>query len=175
MNKYFNNNGFSIIEIIAALAVIAIGFIGVMSLAVQNSRVEYTNKNTLIAAHLAQEGLELARNKRDDNFLNPGTEWFDGFAIADDYATSTIYFDETGSIAIDLDSLQDINNDEAKLYLNGEGFYVHGAGTDTIFRRIIVTKNDYAASSTAVSCLVEYGDRGQKNQYQADTVLWNWR
>jgi prepilin-type N-terminal cleavage/methylation domain-containing protein len=177
MKKNFNNKGFSIIEIIAALAVIAIGFIGVLSLSVQNTRVQYTNKNTLIAAHLAQEGLELVRNLRDDNFLDPSKAWYVGFAFKGTYSTSTIYFDGT---KIATTSVADINDANAVLKLDPSGYYVHGGtGTSTIFRRIIVAKNnnttDATASSTNVSCLVQWNDRGKKESYQADTVLWKWR
>jgi len=176
MKKNINNSGFSIIEIIAVLAIIAIGFIGVMSLAVLNNRVEYTNKNTLIAAHLAQEGLELVRNLRDDNFLNPGVNWYSGFALKDAYSTSTIYY-AYSNLKIATTSVTGINDPLAILKIDASGFYVHsGTGTSTIFSRIVVTKNnDSTASSTNVMCLVGWNDHGKKNSYQADTVLWNWR
>jgi prepilin-type N-terminal cleavage/methylation domain-containing protein len=182
MKTNFNNKGFSIIEIIATLAVIAIGFIGVLSLSVQNTRVQYTNKNTLIAAHLAQEGLELVRNLRDDNFLNPNSDWFVGFAIKGAYSTSTIYYDYSNSTPkIATASVANINDALAVLKIDANGFYSHNASaaTTTVFSRIIVTKNnnttDATASSTIVSCLVQWNDRGKKESYQADTVLWKWR
>src|SRR3989338_10729475 len=73
--KISNNSGISILEVVVAILIITIGLVGFLSLVIQNIRVQYIDKNVLIASGLAQEGLELVRNVRDLNWLTPGNSW----------------------------------------------------------------------------------------------------
>ena len=66
--KFSTAPAFSLIELLVSMAIIGIGLLGISSLAAQNIRVQYFNRNSLISAQLAQEGLELARNLRDNDW-----------------------------------------------------------------------------------------------------------
>jgi len=72
-----NKKAFSLLEIIIAMFIISMGVIGVMSLIVSNINLGLFSKNKLIAMNLAQEGIELVRNIRDENWLD-GDNWQDG-------------------------------------------------------------------------------------------------
>jgi type II secretory pathway pseudopilin PulG len=158
--------GFSILEIVVAIFIITMGMVGVLSLITQNIQVQYINKNNLIASQLAQEGLELIRNKRDKNWLE-GNDWISGITPGDYIA------DYTGYIGI-VSGME-----EAKLQerndLGEEGYYWYNAeDSNTIFSRLITTSQT-SSELLNVSCLIQWEDRGQTYQYVADTILYNWR
>jgi hypothetical protein len=128
---------------------------------IKNIQLENMNKNGLIASQLAQEGLELVRNKRDSNWLT-GADWFN---------------DLIGDGTYGLDAFSNIINyssiDEAVLRINSEGVYNHSDGDDTKFKRLITASNN--SDNISVSCLVQWSERGKDYQYQADTILYNWK
>jgi prepilin-type N-terminal cleavage/methylation domain-containing protein len=63
------NRGFTLVETIVAIYVLLIGIVGAMSLAQQNISAIGISRDRLIATNLAQEGIELIRNKRDTNYI----------------------------------------------------------------------------------------------------------
>jgi len=82
MKKIFNKKtekkitkikqGFSLIEVLFSLLVLSIGIGAVMSLMTINITTSNTAKNQIIASELAQEGLELIKNLKD-NAATPTT------------------------------------------------------------------------------------------------------
>src|SRR3990172_140667 len=62
--------GFTIIEVIIAISLVNIGLLAISSLVIQNIQTQDINREYIIASMLAQEGLELARNIRDNNWRN---------------------------------------------------------------------------------------------------------
>jgi prepilin-type N-terminal cleavage/methylation domain-containing protein len=71
MKKKYKKNGFSLVEILVVIMFIGVGLVGVLSFFSSSLRSNADAKNELIAAGLAQEGVELARNIRDYNILSP--------------------------------------------------------------------------------------------------------
>jgi hypothetical protein len=156
---------------IAVIFVISMGLIGVLSLVVQNIHVQYINKNVLIASQLAQEGLELARNVRDNNFL--AGNWFgDGLTAEGGSNTAAVYFD---GAAVAVNPVADINDEGAKLIMNGEGFYAHGEGDYSGFKRVVIVASDAAENLITAACVVGWDDRGNPQEYEADTVFYDGR
>lgn len=159
---FSDNSGFSLIEIATALFIISIGLLGVLSLITQNIQAENINKNKLTASQLAQEGLELVRNQRGDNWLT-NDNWDEGITSDDYIADHTGVLEPVSSIS------------EASLQMDDNGYYVHNnSHDDTIFRRMI-TIESASNASTSVSCRVEWSEKGRTLKYVADTVLYNWR
>jgi len=117
-NKKTAKRGFSLIEVLLALLVLSIGLVAVSILMSGNIKNFQNTKNQIIASQLAQEGIELVRNLKDN----------------DDTFTSTV---TSGDYRIDaITGLLDTGSDR-KLYLNSD-FYVHNsAGTATKFYRKI--------------------------------------
>jgi type II secretory pathway pseudopilin PulG len=170
-----NHKGFSLLEVTAVFAIITFGLLGISSLVNQNIRAQSVNKNYAMASMLAQEGIELVRNKRDNNFLQ-GWDWRRGETSVDpdsDIVTddSTYTVDYTGNIDPAADSL---NDSEALLQIDGNGYYNHGSGADSRFRRLI-TVDDSAADFLKVNCTVRWRERSGYKQYAVDTVLYDWR
>ena len=64
-----NNDGFTLIETIVAVGIIAMGFVAVLVLITTSVFYISNIQNRLIAANLAAEGIEVVRNIRDNNWL----------------------------------------------------------------------------------------------------------
>ena len=76
------SRAFTLIEVLAAMFVVVVGVIGVMGLITRTVSFNASVNSQLVASYLVQEGLEIARNIRDANFLkiHKGVEglWSDG-------------------------------------------------------------------------------------------------
>jgi type II secretory pathway pseudopilin PulG len=168
-----NKNGFSILEAVIAIYVLTMGLLGIMSLMTQGLQVQQINKNAIISSQLAQEGLELVRNQRDVNWKTSGADWERGVSA---FSKSDIIQD--GSYEIDYDKNGGIVNvnsiDDAILNINPvNGFYWHGAGAPTIFKRLI-TATDHTDYLDVV-CTIKWNDRGNVKTYAVESLLYNWR
>lgn len=75
MIKEKGNKGFSIIEIVFAVGIVSFTFVGMMSLFAYNLRAEMKNRDRITAAYLAQEAIEVVRQKRDNNWNDGLDPW----------------------------------------------------------------------------------------------------
>ncbi len=79
---------FSLGEVLVAAFVLTVGLTATTALIVKSIENAYDNREAIIAAELAQEGVELVRNVRDQNFAleadgTPAGQGFAGFSAAD--------------------------------------------------------------------------------------------
>ena len=175
-----SRHGFTILEITVCIFIIVMGLMGVLSLANQNIQVETINKNTLIASQLAQEGLEMVRNKRDMNWLQGGDWEKSSSSVAD--SRLDILQEPTYRYTIDafngalVPISTGINDPQTQLYLNSSGYYTHDSTNAhaTGFNRLISVGNESAAS-TSVTCLVQWKKGTNTYNFSAQTVLYNWK
>ncbi|MEI7426206.1 MAG: hypothetical protein WCK16_04780 [Candidatus Moraniibacteriota bacterium] len=148
-NKQLKKNqaGFMMIE--AVFSIFIVGTILITFMAVMGSvyRTEFAKRDLIIASNLAQEGIEIVRNRRDDNWKK-GCPAFSGGACVNggngqtfpivtgymDYLTTSITASASGS----------------KIYKNTYGFYDHVSvgGTVTKFSRIIAVTTPSIDSRT---------------------------
>ncbi|MEA1963436.1 MAG: hypothetical protein U9M94_04355 [Patescibacteria group bacterium] len=181
-----NSKGFSIVEASVVMGVVSIGVLGVFSLVLQNIQVQKVNRNMLVASMLAQEGLELVRNIRDDNWIaSPAVNWDmdiagwnnNNFTI--DYTMAMADVDDT-NVAENI-----VEEAGANLYfVNGGNFYTHSAAGNaaTSYSRLI-TVDGIDASSIAdgavdyykVKSHVQWKEKAVLKDYIAETHLYNWR
>ncbi len=155
-------------EVIAAIAIIAIGMIGVLSLVIQNVEAQYINKNILMASGLAQEGLEIVRNIRDANWLIEGNLWKQNI-VGD--GTYTVSYAGISSVNMAVNSIDEA---AARLYIDGNGLYANSVtASATNFYRLIsvVDHGDYLD----VKCVIRWADGTQNHNYAAETYLYDWR
>jgi prepilin-type N-terminal cleavage/methylation domain-containing protein len=68
-NNLKNKQGFTLIEVLIAIAVFTIGIMGAFGLALSNINTVKDNFNRVLSANLSREGLEIVRNIRDSNWL----------------------------------------------------------------------------------------------------------
>jgi Tfp pilus assembly protein PilV len=164
-----NNDGFSFIELLAVMFIVNVALITLISMSMQAIQTERFNRNVLIAAQLAQEGIELVRNIRD-------TDWQAGASPNSVFnpASDGVYaMDYTLSPATALTGgLADAN---AKLYLDSSGYFSHSStGSSTKFRRAITIQTN-GATSTDVSSEVQFSDGVAARNYKVETTLYDWK
>jgi prepilin-type N-terminal cleavage/methylation domain-containing protein len=70
--------GFTLVEMLVAVAILVGSIVGPIFLAAQGIAVATEAKNRILAAYLADEAIEFVKNKRDGNLLN-GESWLAGF------------------------------------------------------------------------------------------------
>lgn len=77
MNR-ISNKGFTLLEMILAIAIITIGALGVFGSAARYSKLTQKERENLVAAYLCQEGIETVKNIRDTNWIESAASWKDG-------------------------------------------------------------------------------------------------
>lgn len=156
--------GFTVIEVIVAIFVITAGIVGVLSLVTQTISSVTHSKDKLIAAYLAQEGIEIVRNIRDTNWLEE-EDWNNGISTASDYGLdyqSSEFPDTTCNLG-------------PEKYLKYDGnFYNCSSGSDTKFKRKI-TVTPPGADILEVLVLVEWQEKGKTYEFETQETLYNWR
>jgi len=161
-----NKPGFSLVEIMAVLLIVALGIIGVANLATQSIQAQTINKGNIIANQLAQEGIEIVRQVRDTNWLK-GRDWKTGFntgVYCADYALPSLRPVLAGSFC--------------RLHIDENGWYRStGAMSinmeDTNYYRYLEIST--ATSSASVRAIVTWMERDRAYRYEAETMLYDWR
>jgi len=177
--KQFNSltmkNGFTIMEAIVAIFVITTGIVGVLSLVTQTISSATYSKNRLIAAYLAQEGIEIVRNIRD-------TEWLKTASWGSDICTSfpceweadyttTSFLNDCGS-GINYNCHNYSSNDF--LRIDG-GFYNYLFGNPTKFtRKITINNGPVSGSSLNIKVEIFWQEKGKPYKFEAQENLYNW-
>lgn len=169
INSKKSLSGFSLLEVMTVLFIVSIGMIGTLALIIQNIQTEKINQGDLIACQLAQEGIELVREVRDNNW-RAGVGWLTTLDDGDyrmDYSMDTPRAITT--------------TDEGLLYLNN-GFYNHEAAdegdhsTETKFYRVLNLQNSTTETDIEqVKSTVSWSERGKNHNCSLETMLYNWR
>jgi len=79
-NKQLRTSGFTLIEVMAAVAIMSIGLVGGLTAINNNLKNISGGEQRIVAVGLAEEGIEMARNMRDTNWL-AGAPWDTGFGF----------------------------------------------------------------------------------------------
>ncbi len=144
MKRLFKNfksdDGFTIIELVISIFVLSIAISGIFSAFSIMLILTSDSANRLTAIYLAQEGMEIVRNIRDNNWLNMDT------CAADSGCTPNTYTWLDGLNCVSgceadytLTELHSFSGDYLKIDANG--FYNSTGGVQTKFeRKIIITQ-----------------------------------
>lgn len=167
-NKQFSisnkKNGFTFIETIIAFFVITIGILGVFVVA--QHPIFYTTHSIsrLTAAYLAQEGIEIVRNLRDENWLKEDANWYDGLVC---YTPPCEYQADYHNSSLDPYSGNLLKFDSA------EG-YNYSSGADTKFTRKITIDDTPMPEFLMVSVLVQWEEKGKSYEIPVQENLYDW-
>lgn len=167
-NSETMKKGFTLLEVIVAVSLIVVGVIGVFGLLYIVLVSGQVSSSQLVAAYLAQEGIEIVRNIRDTNWLK-NNPWDEGITAGDweaDYTTNNL--------------TDTYDGDYLRIDING--FYNYSAGTSTKFKRRITifgkTDLSFPPDDTydmfKVRVTVEWQERGRTHQISAQENLYNW-
>ena len=183
--------GFTLVETLVAIAVIATAITGPLYAVQQSLNASRTARDQLIASALAQEGVEFVRNTRDSNYiwtLNGGTarNWlagFDGTSASGSIVTAANCI-STATVPVEcvIDPYaKTVSRTVAPLKLTSGKIYSQGSsGTVTPYTRTVTFKTVPvgAAAGTAneMTVTVTVSWTTKENDYQIVIVesLHNW-
>ncbi len=168
-------NGFTILEVILAITVLTIAVGGSFILISQTIGSISVIQSRLTASYLIQEGLEISRNIRDSNWLNPDKVWDEGLGAGDwegDYLSLSL---TPRPLPCQDDDLPCQYENLRFLGIDGSGFYgyYYSSGNETIFKRKI-TISDSQIDKFKISVEVFWKGRGQLYSLVAQEYLYNW-
>ncbi len=159
-SRFNSERGFTLVEAIVALVVLSVALIPVLQLSDSSLRAATTIRDDMIAAGLAQEGIEVVRTIRDAN-------WFNGQAFATGLANGTYRVEWNSTSLISLGS-----NPPLKL---NNGVYNYTTGADTQFYRTI-TILGVSSSELKITSQVSWTARGNDvKTVQAEEHLFDWK
>lgn len=77
-----NNSGFTLIEILVVTVIAGMVFTTIYAFYASMIRVNVESRHEIVASNLAQEGVEIIRNRRDQNILRygNGANWKNGLS-----------------------------------------------------------------------------------------------
>lgn len=156
-----SSRGFTLVEALVALVVLTIALGPSLILTTNINSTAVVVKNNLIAANLAQEGIEVIRGIRDTN-------WFDGDPSFDTGLADGTYRVEWNSDAvIALGANPPVKEDN--------GLYNYSTGNNTIFRRTISILKVNASELRIIS-EVTWEEKGARaKSAMAESHLFNWK
>ena len=161
-----NQKGFTLLELLVTIFVIAIGLIAAYVVAQYPLSRVSVSMSTLKAAYLAQEGIEIVRNIRDTNWLEEDN-WKTDLDICD---PSSKYceadYDDLGLISYSKSSDQ-----PNLLKFNGD-FYNYDSGSNTKFRRTIEIKED--GDKLKVTVTVSWEEKGKSYDFDLQENLYDY-
>ncbi len=167
-------NGFTIIELVIALFVLTVAVIGVYNAFSIMVVTTAQMSDRFTAAYLAQEGIEIIRNMRDNNWLQGKPDWLDGLSGC-----------ESGC-QIDFMAGQTLTSysDSGYLNIDSNGFYFYSAinPAPTKFKRkITITPNGDHILKIAVAVfweekptIVNIDFPVKPGSITAEDYLYNW-
>lgn len=174
-------NSFTVLEVILAITVLTIAVGGSFILISQTIGSVSVIQSRLTASYLVQEGLEIIRNIRDSNWLNPDKVWDEGLGAGDyeaDYLTTLL------SDPLLCSPFCQYDNGLRFLGIDGNGFYGYNysSGNETIFKRKITISDrvdlddppDDQIDKFKVSVKVFWREKGQIRSLAAQEYLYNW-
>lgn len=156
------NKGFTLIEAIVALVLVTIATGPVLILATSSINVASRIEHNLIAANLAQEGIEAVRNIRDTNWLTEVS--FDNNLPVGTWRVvwNTV---SGGLIAVGSNPVLKKNN----------GLYNYTSGIDTIFRRTVTISKPNSSELVLISSVIWTERGGLNRNISAEAHLFDWQ
>ena len=178
-----SSRGFTILETIVAVLILSISITAIVVVAGGGAQKTIHTKDRLIAAYLAQEGVELVRNVRDSAFLSfeddlsVTARWnafgelmepcfSEGCAVSFDNEAA---FDGSIPVLITPDVNEHLSFDEVS------GRYEYGGDNETMFvRKVRLLETGGDGSSVRVEVSVDYKEGTETRTYTTSEVLFNW-
>ena len=155
-----NSKGFTLIEALVSLVILTVALGPALVLSSNISSTASVIQNNLIAANLAQEGVEVIRALRD-------ASWYNGLSFDTGLADGIYRTDWNSNILITLGS-----NPPLKV---SDGLYNYSSGTETMFKRTITITKINSEELRVVSD-VTWTERGNRTRdVKVESHLFDWK
>lgn len=153
--------GFTLVEALVAVAVLTVALTPVFAQVTASFRLARTIEQNLVASTLAQEGVELVRGMRDDNWFadNRFKQGFDACANG-----CRVVFDDSAPLPLDANP---------PLQVDTQGRYRYSGGTDTPYSRR-VTIEDVSDGHVKVVSKVTWNIGGTVREVVVEDHLFDW-
>lgn len=165
-----NNKGYFLIELMVAISILTIGFLGFLTLVSRAISANRVISDYLTANYLAAEGIELIKNKIDSNYLQPLPIWNQDIASDDDYE-----IDYNDAVLTNVTGFPDSALRNFKL--TSEFYEYDGAGNQTPFkRRITISYPGGSAIQMKVKSTVSWiGRGGNVMEIYVEDYFFDWK
>jgi type II secretory pathway pseudopilin PulG len=145
--------GFSIMEVMLAAAVLTIGLVAVIALISSSIRNSANSRDQIIATDLMQEGLELVRNVRDNNQAQIFGGSLETGKVFEYFPNDNTACKIDKNFGYGIDKI-DYDATDFSLKLNNN-FYEHTSGTSTKFSRRIIIE-DFNGTGRKITSIVTW-------------------
>lgn len=175
--------GFTILETIVAVLILSISITAIVVVAGGGAQKTIHTKDRLIAAYLAQEGVELVRNVRDSAFLSfeddlSVTARWNAFGELMEPCFSegcAVSFDNEAAFDVSIPVLITPDVNEHLSFDEVSGRYEYGGDNETMFvRKVRLFETGGDGSSVRVEVSVDYREGTETRTYTTSEVLFNW-
>lgn len=151
-------------EVIVSVGIIMVVLVTVISLITFSVSGVRLNKSKTIAFGLAQEGLEIVKNIRDNNWLSGKrsvNNWRDGLG--------------TGDWRVQYNAGALLPDSSTPLKLDANGFYQYDSGLETIFyRKIKIEDVSGDVNQMKVTVQVSWQEFGRNQSLSSEVRFYNW-
>lgn len=188
--------GQTIMELLAAFAVITVGLLGVVQLVYSNLSLVERDADAVVSVNLAREGIELAKQKRDSNWL-AGKAFDDEMFFGTDY-TATPVWDGVlvPSVPIFSFAANDMTDDHADIVRTTTGLFANWAaaeagiqGQATPYKRLLTFDpicDDFTIVTSGAACAsrkigmrvtskIQWTRKGNAKAFQMVEDIYDWR
>ncbi len=167
---FFRKEGQMLIELMVALGVLTVGFLGMVSLLSKAVALNRTISENYQATYLATEGVEIMKNLLDANLLQ-AKSWNSGFGT-----NKTYEVDFDSSWVSGKEPKEVLNSSEIrKIKMNESGSFNYIDGTVTPFSRRIEVEL-VGSYEVRVNSIVSWVSRGGGNfETNIEDHFYNWR
>ncbi len=163
--KKNKSNGFTLVEVLVALTILTVGLIPAFEQATTAIALSGSIRNSLIASNLAEEGVEVIRAIRDDN-------WFAGKNFTD-LATILSVCQSGCLVQYDTETPMSLNGNPPIKIDPTTGLYQYSTGADTAFRREI-TVTVVSQHEIKILANITWQEQSGLKTYSVEYHLFDW-
>lgn len=163
MEKFIKktNAGFTLVEILVTVFLFSLAFTATTFILLTNQKNAVAIKNNLIASGLAQEGIEIVRNIRDN-------DWFLGNPFGTSMPNGTFRVQWDSRALILLGGNPNLNIGQTS------GVFSYNFGNPTIFARTLEIETVVPNIEKKVTVTVSWTERGNSRSLSTEEHLFNW-
>jgi len=152
--------GFTLVETLVSLVILSVAMIPILNLTAGTARVNSNLQDNLVAAGLVQEGIEVVRAIRDNN-------WFNDRAF-DEGLAAGVY-----QVQWDSNSLLSLPGNPVLFVDNG--IYTYSGSVPSKFRRTVTISKPNAGELMVVGAVTWIERSNNTKTLSAESHLFNWK